>query len=79
MAGRSSLIRDADQGKPILWSMEPRARLNTYARQINKGKPFPESLEHDAGRNPCPILSVQLWESTDEFPTNKISIRCPRP
>jgi hypothetical protein len=46
--------------------MEPRARLNTYARRIGRGKPFPKSLECDAS----PTLYVLLWESTDDISTS---------
>jgi hypothetical protein len=74
MAGINSLIRDDERGKPLPWSMEPLARLSTSARQISRGKTFTESLEHNAGRNPHLTLNVQLWESTDDVPTNEISI-----
>jgi hypothetical protein len=40
MAGIISLVRDVDWGKPLSWSMEPRARLNTYAHHIGRGNPF---------------------------------------
>jgi hypothetical protein len=53
--------------------MEPWARLNTYAHQIDRGKPFIEPLEHDAGINPFPTLNVQLWESVDDVSTNELS------
>jgi hypothetical protein len=59
--------------------MEPQERINTYARRIGRGKPFPESLEHNEGSNPCPILNVQLWELADDVPKNAVSVRWPRP
>jgi hypothetical protein len=79
VAGRSSLTRDVDWGKPFPWSMEPWARLSTYARRIEGGQTFPESLEHDAGRNPHPSLNVQLRESADDVPTNAVFVCWPRP
>jgi hypothetical protein len=79
VAGDSSLMRDGDWGNTFFYSMEPWARLSTYSHRIGRGQPFPESLEHDAGRNPHLALNVHLRESTDELPTNTVSIRWPRP
>jgi hypothetical protein len=39
MAGISYLVRDVDPGKPLPYPMEPRQRLGTYARWIDRGNP----------------------------------------
>jgi hypothetical protein len=67
------LVRDVDQGKPLPWPMEPRARLSTYAHQIGRGKPFPEPLEHNVGRNTLSSINVQLRESSDDVSTSAVS------
>jgi hypothetical protein len=54
--------------------MEPQENLNTHARQIGRGKPFPKYLEHNAGINPRPTLNIQLWESSNDVATNAISV-----
>jgi hypothetical protein len=75
MVGISSLVRDFDRGKPLLYPMEPRERLNTYDYRINRGKPFPKSLECDAS----PTLYVLLWESADDVSTSTKSIHWSQP
>jgi hypothetical protein len=70
VAGISSLVRDVDRGKPLSWSMEPQARLKTYAHQISMGQPFLEPLEHYVRRNPFSSLNVLLWESSDDISTS---------
>jgi hypothetical protein len=77
MAGINPLVRDVDQGQPLPWPMEPRARLSTYAHRIGRGQPFPEPLEHNVGRNPFSSLNVQLWESSDDVSTSAVSICWP--
>jgi len=37
MAGINSLVKDANQEQPLPWPMELEARLNTYARWIDRG------------------------------------------
>jgi hypothetical protein len=53
MAGRSSLVRDADQGQPLPWSMEPQARLNTYAVGSVGANPFQNIWNTTQGEFPA--------------------------
>jgi hypothetical protein len=75
MEGISSLFRDVDQGKPLPYLMEPWARLNTYACQIGRGKPFPKYLECDAS----PTLYILLHESADGISISIESVHWSRP
>jgi hypothetical protein len=79
MVGISSLVKDVDQGKPLPWSMEPRARLSTYACWIGRGETFPKYLEHNTRSNPFPSLNVQLRDSVDDVSIDVVPIHWPRP
>jgi hypothetical protein len=79
MVGISSLVRDANRGQPLPWSMEPRERLKTYSHRISGGQPFPKPLEHYVERNPFSALNILLRESVDDISASAASECQPRP
>jgi hypothetical protein len=73
VAGISSLIRDVDRGKPLPWSMEPQARLSTYAHRIGQGATLSRTFGTQRREKSLPTLNVLLRESVDDVSTSAVS------